>query len=101
MKNQAWRKAFILLSIGGCSFVTMFNGFNCGLNTDFTKFFQTSGSAAIDAISDSPLVNDNKANSDYDLIARAPATAFVKALWNEWVYVSFPQDPPIGAIVKP
>ncbi len=100
---MAWKRSLILLSMGGSTMAFLLSGYSCAQNIDFTNVLTQAGTASIDAISDG-VFNDNKANSDYDLIVRGPATTFVKALWSEWVFTQFPQDPqriPVTPVVKP
>lgn len=101
----AWKRALVFLSVGGSPFV-FFGGFgNVGgcvqpRNADFVNFYQASGTASIQAISDSNLFNDAAANSDYDTIVRTPATNFVTALWDNWVSLQFPLDPGTGNVFR-
>ena len=100
---MAWKRSLILLSMGGSTMDFLFNSYSCAQNVDFTNILTQAGTASLDALSDG-VFNDNKANSDYDLIVRGPATTFVKALWSEFVFTQFPQDPQrisVAPVVKP
>ena len=96
---MAWKRRIVLLSLGGSTFFFFgtggfgVNGPSCNdaQNRDIATFYQTVGNESIAAFSDGVL-DDNTANSDYDLIVRAPATTFMQALWSNWVFGRTPQD---------
>ena len=94
----AWKRRIAMLSLGGSTF--FFFGFagldgpscrNDAQNRDVATFFQTVGNQSIAAFSDGVL-DDNTANSDYDLVVRAPVTTFLQAVWDNWVFGRTPQD---------
>ncbi len=101
----ACKRALVFLSVGGSPFI-FFGGFGdiggCvqPRNADFVNFYQASGTASIQAISESNIFNDTGANTDYDNIVRAPATNFVTALWDNWVSLQFPLDPGTGNVFR-
>ncbi len=95
----AWKRRIALLSLGGSTFFFFGTGFgldgpscrNDAQNRDVLTFYQTIGNQSIAAFSDGVL-DDTTANSDYDLIVRAPVTTFLQAVWDNWVFGRMPQD---------
>ncbi len=94
----AWKRRIVLLSLGGSTFFFFGAGYGLGgpscndaQNRDIATFYQTVGNQSIAAFSDGVL-DDTTANSDYDLIVRAPVTTFLQAVWDNWVFGQMPQD---------
>jgi hypothetical protein len=84
---SSWQKAVLLISVGGAPmFLPLFN---CAQNADFQGAVTTIGNNAIDRISDTTFAN----GADYEAIIRGPATAFVQAVWSNYVATRFAQDP--------
>ena len=97
--NRTWsriRRSLLLLALGGSTFAffgTSFGidggGCNYALNQNYATLFQAMGDATIDAVSDNVFGN---IGTDYDVIVRAPTTAFAQSLWNNWVSTRVPRD---------
>ena len=104
-RRMAWKRAVVLMTMGGSLFHFVglggfpFLGCAQARNADFVNFYQASGTAGIAAFSDGVL-DDATVDSDYDTVVRAPATAFMQALWNNWASTQFPLDPGDGNVFR-
>jgi len=65
---------------GGCNFAT---------NKDFETLYQAVGDAVITQVSDTAFGNFG---DDFDTVIRGPATAFVQAMWDNYVAARVPND---------
>lgn len=92
MKNRSMslKKALLLLSIGGSSFVFLFGGGNgnCTSNAGLTAFYESAGNAGVDAFFDPA----RTIGSDFTSIVVNPTSAFVQNIWSGVVRRDIPQD---------
>jgi len=65
---------------GGCNFAT---------NADYESMYQAMGTAAITTVSDNVF---GDVGTDFDTIIREPVTAFVQAMWENYVAQRVPND---------
>jgi hypothetical protein len=93
------KRALTVLALGGSTFFFWGGGngwtggcFDMLRNSDVINFTQAIGDQSIQAFSDGVL-DDNVANSDYDLIIRGPATTAMQAWWDNYVLSRYPIDP--------
>ena len=98
-KMTAVKKALILLSMGGATFVWMgFPGLDvvdspsCVTNADLVGFYQTVGEQGIAAFEDSTANAVFGQNTDFDNMVIEPVADFWTGMWDNWVAHQFPLD---------
>ena len=88
--NGSWsrvKRSLILLALVGSTFAAF--GCNYALNKDFETLYQGIGDAVITQISDTAF---GSFGDDFDTVIRGPATAFVQAMWDNYVAARVPND---------
>ncbi len=101
--SKTWmkmRRSLILLTMGGATLgiFAFGDGGGCyALFGDYQTLFQSAGDAAIATTSDNVFGN---VGTDFDAVVRDPATAFVQAVWENWVDAQIPDDLPNNPIVR-
>jgi hypothetical protein len=87
--NHAWESgkrglvAMALIApflLGGCNFAT---------NSDYQTMYQAVGDAVIGQVSDNTFGNFG---DEFDAVVRGPVTAFVQAMWDNYVAAHVPRD---------
>ena len=97
-----WKKTVALLAMGGSTFVFGFGSFapggggGCAGNGDAGNFYVSAGNASISAFTDGA----RGVGSDFEAIVVNPTTAFMQALWGNWVLSQIPQDAAFANIVR-
>ena len=96
-KTATVKKALILLSMGGATFVLGFSGLEAGVptcvtNADLVGFYQTVGDEGIAAFEDATSNVVFGQDSDFDKIVIEPVAAFWTAIYDNWVANQFPLD---------
>jgi hypothetical protein len=99
-----WKKVVALLAMGGSTFIFPFGGNNgfglggggCAGNGDAGNFYVGAGNASIAAFTDPA----RAVGGDFEAIVVNPTTAFMQALWGNWVLMQVPQDAAFANIVR-
>lgn len=100
-RTVAWKKALVLLSIGGSTLAFgLWNGAGCGnnlLNANLVDYYTAVGQGSIEAALDPAAA----IGSDFDAIVVQPVSTLLQDWWGNYVEQRFPLDiEPRNLLVK-